>query len=156
MGVLIFVGIFCAILLGDIAIKMHVEKTVKEGEEQETINGRIQIRNVHNQGMMLGVLSKYPYIVKWMSAGMGIVLTLYYIILLCRKGKWLEKMGLSMVLAGAWSNIYDRMLKGYVVDYFGIRTKWKRLTDITYNLGDMFIFVGSIFVVLAAVFGRKK
>lgn len=59
--------------------------------------------------------------------------------------------------AGAWSNTFDRWIRGYVIDYVGFRTKWKKITEITYNLGDFFIMAGSVFMMLSSLFrGRKK
>ncbi len=58
-----------------------------------------------------------------------------------------QKIGLSMVLGGAISNLYDRLVKGYVVDYFSI--EFKRLKNVIFNLGDIFVFLGSL-VFLAA------
>ena len=53
-----------------------------------------------------------------------------------------QKIGLSMVLGGAISNLYDRLVKGYVVDYFSI--EFKRLKKVIFNLGDIFVFLGSL------------
>ena len=36
-----------------------------------------------------------------------------------------EKTALTLVLAGGASNLYDRLKRGYVVDYFSIQ--WKKL-----------------------------
>ena len=37
-------------------------------------------------------------------------------------------------------------MRGKVVDYLGFRTKWKKITKITYNLGDLAIFLGAFLV----------
>ena len=42
-----------------------------------------------------------------------------------KKGRVLEKTALTLVLAGGASNLYDRLKRGYVVDYFSIQ--WKKL-----------------------------
>ena len=55
-----------------------------------------------------------------------------------KKGCLAQKIGLSMVLGGAISNLYDRLVKGYVVDYFSI--EFKRLKKVIFNLGDIFVF----------------
>ena len=59
-----------------------------------------------------------------------------------KKGCLVQKIGLSMVLGGAISNLYDRLVKGYVVDYFSI--EFKRLKKVIFNLGDIFVFLGSL------------
>ena len=48
------------------------------------------------------------------------------------------------------SNIFDRFTRGYVVDY--IRIKVKGLDKVIFNLGDIFILVGSLMM----PFGTKK
>lgn len=58
-----------------------------------------------------------------------------------KKGRVLEKTALTLVLAGGASNLYDRIRRGYVVDYFSIQ--WKQLKKVVFNLGDIFIFAGS-------------
>lgn len=58
-----------------------------------------------------------------------------------KKGRVLEKTALTLVLAGGASNLYDRLKRGYVVDYFSIQ--WKKLKKVVFNLGDIFIFAGS-------------
>ena len=57
------------------------------------------------------------------------------------RGRILEKLALTLTLAGGVSNLYDRMKRGYVVDYFSIQ--WKKLKKVVFNLGDIFIFAGS-------------
>ena len=54
-----------------------------------------------------------------------------------KKGRVLEKTALTLVLAGGASNLYDRLKRGYVVDYFSIQ--WKKLKKVVFNLGDIFI-----------------
>ena len=47
----------------------------------------------------------------------------------------------ALITAGGLSNLYDRLKRGYVVDYFSIRCKY--LEKVVFNLGDFFIFAGS-------------
>ena len=66
-----------------------------------------------------------------------------------KKGSYLKKAGLSLGVAGAWSNTLDRWMRGYVVDYIGFQTSDEKLTKITYNLGDFFLAAGSILILLS-------
>lgn len=45
------------------------------------------------------------------------------------------------ILGGAVSNLYDRMIRHYVVDYFSIQCG--KLKKVVFNLGDIFVFLGS-------------
>ena len=57
--------------------------------------------------------------------------------------------------AGAWSNTFDRCARGHVVDYIGFRSENKRISDVTYNLGDFFLAAGGVITLLASVFRRE-
>ena len=58
--------------------------------------------------------------------------------------------------AGAWSNTFDRWIRGYVIDYVGFKTRWEKITRITYNLGDFFRAAGAVLMMLSSVFHFKK
>ena len=75
--------------------------------------------------------------------------------LLFRKGNALEKLSFSLVLGGAISNVYDRFVRKYVVDYVGFRSKWKKISDITFNLGDFGIFAGALGIILSALLPKR-
>ena len=64
------------------------------------------------------------------------------------KGKMLLKTGLSFLLGGAFSNTYDRMIRGYVVDYFGFQVKNENLQKIVFNISDFCIAIGAALCVL--------
>jgi signal peptidase II len=55
------------------------------------------------------------------------------------------------LLAGGASNAYDRVKRGYVVDYFIINKGWLKRT--IFNLADMFLFLGGV---ICAVTGKKR
>ena len=61
--------------------------------------------------------------------------------ILPQKGKNVQKFGIAVILGGAVSNLYDRMIRHYVVDYFSIQCG--KLKKVVFNLGDIFVFLGS-------------
>ena len=76
--------------------------------------------------------------------------------LLPKKGQLLEKTALTFAIGGALSNLYDRMVRGYVIDYFSIQ--WKKLKKVVFNLGDLFIFAGAALLLISEVIqaGKEK
>lgn len=58
--------------------------------------------------------------------------------------------------AGAWSNTFDRWIRGYVIDYVGFKTKWEKITRITYNLGDFFPAAGAVLMMRLRCFILRK
>ena len=97
----------------------------------------------------MSLLKEYPQFVKYTSLVMTAILTIWDILCLRKKGSYLKKAGLSLGVAGAWSNTLDRWMRGYVVDYIGFQTSDEKLTKITYNLGDFFLAAGSILILLS-------
>ena len=49
--------------------------------------------------------------------------------------------------AGAWSNTFDRWIRGYVIDYAAVKCRHQKLSKITFNLGDVLIGI-DVFVVI--------
>ena len=137
----------------DLWIKSRVEKKIKRGEEIPVCRGKILLRHVHNEGMALNMLDRYPKAVKWISIVMTGLVAVYALCLFGKHKNGLEKISLSFLIGGAVSNLYDRIKRKYVVDYIGFKTKWKKLTDITFNIGDFSIFAGAIGFILS---GFKK
>lgn len=136
----------------DLAVKQEIEERMEKGGEKPVSGGRILLRRVHNRGFALNCLEEHPKAVKYGSLLAGALCAGAGMQLFLKKGQWVRKTGMMLILSGAFSNLYDRILRGYVVDYFGIRTKWKKFTDITFNLGDIFIFSG----IAMLFYGKKK
>ena len=75
----------------------------------------------------MSLLKEYPQFVKYTSLVMAAILTVWDILCLRKKGSYLKKAGLSLGVAGAWSNTLDRWMRGYVVDYIGFQTSDEKL-----------------------------
>lgn len=145
---MIYAGIALAILIVDLGIKYHIERHRKMQQENNILKDIIIIRKHHNKGIALNTLDQHTRIVKGMSVGMTILIA---ITTLCtcfgRRNKESSigrKTGLAFVLGGALSNTYDRIVRGYVVDYFSFNVKWKKLRNVIFNIADLFIFIGAI------------
>lgn len=140
----------------DLGIKQYVEKYVKKEEERSIWKKRGILRKVHNRGMMMNKLERHPLFVQLASVFAGGILLICQAMLLKRQGQEKEKLGLALMTAGAVSNTYDRLRRGYVVDYLAIKTKHKKLTDMTFNLGDAAIFAGAVLALIGAFTGGGK
>ena len=151
--------------LTDLAVKKEIEarpdeefpKTVKEsgglirlyknhnpgfsfGFMKES-GGLIRLYKNHNPGFSFGFMKEYPKLVEMVPVCMLSAVAGAWAYVIGKKGRVLEKTALTLVLAGGASNLYDRLKRGYVVDYFSIQ--WKKLKKVVFNLGDIFIFAGS-------------
>lgn len=149
-----------AVIAGvDLGIKAYVEKDVKENEERSIWRGRGIVRKVHNHGLMLNRMEKHPLVVRLASVfALGIVL-MWQAFLMRKSGYFMEKVGASLMAGGALSNTCDRVKKGYVVDYVAFAGKNKKISDVTFNLGDFAIFGGAVLMALGGMFsgnGKKQ
>lgn len=94
-------------------------KTVKES------GGLIRLYKNHNPGFSFGFMKEYPKLVELIPVCMLSAVAGAWAYVIGKKGRVLEKTALTLVLAGGASNLYDRLKRGYVVDYFSIQ--WKKL-----------------------------
>ena len=72
----------------------------------------------------------------------GILGVWAYLLLRGKKGSNKQKLALSLLLAGASSNLYDKITRDYVIDYINIPKG--RIKNLYFNLGDVFILIGSL------------
>ena len=71
-----------------------------------------------------------------------------------KKGFW-KKSGLSLMAAASASNLFDRIVRGHVLDYVGFRCEDRQLAGITYNFADFFIAAGTVITIIAKLFSPR-
>lgn len=140
------------IIGGLAALDLGIKSVIESGEEDTfprdlpRSKGLVKIHRNHNSGFPFGFLKERPELVKGVpllviSAMAGALCAL------CQdKGRTAQKAGIAIIIGGAVSNLYDRVIRGYVVDYFTI--EWEPVKKVVFNLGDMFVFFGSAVIVL--------
>lgn len=140
------------IIGGLAALDLGIKSVIESGEEDTfprdlpRSKGLVKIHRNHNSGFPFGFMKERPELVKGVpllviSAMAGALCAL------CQdKGRIAQKAGIAIIIGGAVSNLYDRVIRGYVVDYFTI--EWEPVKKVVFNLGDMFVFFGSAVIVL--------
>lgn len=145
---MIFISIIIAIAAAEAVIKQVREQNGVSGEKKPFLKGKLYLTKYHNYGAFLNLGQKRPEFVKGLSAGLCLICTIVFVFSMGTKGKTLLKTGLSILLGGAYSNTYDRLVRGYVVDYFGFQVKNERLGNIVFNISDFCIMIGAFISVL--------
>ena len=159
MLILLLMSFTMILGLVDIVIKFYVEGNIARGEKCEIMNGKVEIRKEYNEGFALNIMDERPQDVRVASAFTAVFLTIYQCLTLLRKKHFGRKLGLSLMVAGAWSNTFDRWVHKYVIDYIGFKTKSDKVNRLTFNLGDFYIILGGGFILLSVLFHkvcRKK
>ena len=148
--ILIAIGLFAI----DWKIKNYVEQNHKVGHKKDILDGKVTLKKQYNKGFCLNILDDKVGIVKKVSALVFTLLVFAFLLILPQKNKCLKKLGLSICLGGAASNVLERFKRGYVIDYFSIN--YKSLKKLVFNLADIFVIIGSGIVFLYSLFSNKQ
>lgn len=140
-----FILLSAGIFLLETLIKQKREENT---ENKEYLSGNVQITTYHNYGAFLNGGDKKPFVVKMMSILLTIGLTALFIFTFTRYGKKQLRVGLAFLLGGAYSNTYDRLKRGYVVDYLNFPKMPGRIKNIVFNISDFCIMIGACLIVI--------
>lgn len=147
---MVYILIAAAVIAGDLLIKNHIERTKRMQEEKVLPGGKLVIRRYHNKGAFLNLGEEKSALMRALSVGLTFFVLVLFVGSLTRKGNRLLRTGLSLLLGGAFSNTYDRLYRGYVVDYFSFRTGIRALDRVVFNLADFAIMIGALCTALQA------
>ncbi len=137
--------------LTDLYVKSGIENTDDSELPYEVpgTKGKIVLRKSHNPGLVMGLIKQFPAAVKVIPAAALAVFSVFWLGLMSIRGHIAEKIAATFILAGGAGNLVDRLMRGYVVDWFSV--KIGALKNIVFNLSDMFVFIGgAIFALLTA------
>ena len=150
MAILGFSLMAMAIFLLDLWIKNHIEHSRKEGAETAVCGGRLLIRRYHNKGAMLDAGAGRSSLVAALSVALTLGLTVLFVLTFSGKGSKMLKAGLALLLGGAYSNTYDRLVRKYVVDYVSFPVKNQKIRNVVFNISDFCIMIGALLMVLGS------
>ena len=133
--------------VADLAVKNEIERQDASTfpREMKGTKGWIKLYKNHNSGFSFGFL-KGSRLVQLVPLCITSGIAGAWAYMMSVRGRVAEKLALTLVLAGGLSNLLDRLMRGYVVDYFAIQ--WKALKKVVFNLADIFIIFGSLILVL--------
>ena len=150
---LLLIGLFFAI---DFFLKNCIETAPNQALPKIILNGYLELRRLHNKGLSGGRFKETPRLATIIAGICLLCISLIMLPLLFKKGSRLGKLAISMILGGAAGNFFDRLGRGYVVDYIGFpKVKPKILRKYVYNLADLLIFLGSGILLLKELFEKN-
>ena len=134
---------------GALALDTVIKKKREKNKQiKEYLDGNIRIMTYHNYGAFLNCGDKKPFVVKVISVLLVFILTFVYVMTFTKFGSKQLRMGLALVLGGAYSNTYDRVKRGYVVDYLNFPKIPFKIRNIVFNISDFFIIIGACLIVI--------
>ncbi|HBM81782.1 MAG: signal peptidase II [Clostridiales bacterium] len=103
-----------------------------------------------NKGAAFSILQNQ----RWFFISVTIVFIFFamYYLFLHKNENIILKIGLSMVIGGAIGNLIDRIIPGYVVDFFDFRA----VNFAIFNVADCGIVIGSILLGYYLIFISEK
>ena len=124
-----------------------LDNSIKEKIEDGTINngviektkGFAEIEKHHNKGLPLNKLDNHTKEITAVSVAMMFFQALNTLNDALEDDDSVKDAANALIMAGALSNTYDRVERGYVVDYLKIGRK-----KAIYNISDFFIITGVI------------
>ena len=129
-------------------IKNYIDAVYDSSKQELIFKNKILLRKYHNHGAFLNIMETKKKLLYMISIMFTLLISFFFLFTLFHKGNGILKLGLSLLLGGAFSNTYDRLSKNYVVDYFSFCSPFPKLNQVVFNISDFCILVGSLLVVL--------
>jgi signal peptidase II len=125
------------LLLGDIISKNFVFKLIDLNNFIE-LTYFFDLTHIHNFGISFGLFA--GDLPSWFLSLIGILITCFIIYIMVKSENIIEKWALIMIIAGGISNIFDRMINGYVIDF--VYLHYKNMYWPAFNFADIYISIG--------------
>jgi signal peptidase II len=150
-------GTMAVVVALDQVTKAIVRQLLPLGESRSLIPDFLDLTHVHNTGAAFGLLNavEFPYksLVMIGIAAVALVAIAVYATQLGFHER-MARFGLALILAGAFGNLIDRAVFGFVVDFVDVY--WRTTHFWAFNVADSAITVGAILVLLDMIgLGRR-
>ena len=139
---MLWILIAAAVCAGDLLVKHYIDTHKEENYHESVVGGHIIITRFHNPGAMLGWMKDKPKMLMGVTIlGIGVLAgglmgSLY------KKKSVLIRLGLALLLGGAASNAYDRIMKLQTISESALdRSGWSGLSSIS----EIWLFLLAVF-----------
>ncbi|MDA9733692.1 signal peptidase II [Candidatus Pelagibacter sp.] len=113
----------------------------------------LNISLIWNEGIAFGLFS-FSQTILYDILTLFISLVIIIILIMLIKSNDLRKYPLLMILGGAIGNLYDRVFYKAVPDFIDVHVN--NFHWFIFNVADIFISIGVIFMILIEIIGNKK
>ena len=131
--------VFC-----DLVAKFFVKKNFLLNESKQ-LNQFLDLVYIQNYGVSFGFLS--GLVSYWILVIVGLIVTVLIYYLMIRSNKRVEKLAYFIIIIGALSNILDRIINSYVVDFISLH--YNNFYWPAFNLADIYITIGIIMLIIS-------
>tara|TARA_Y100000591_G_C21370661_1_gene468644 strand:+ start:44 stop:517 length:474 start_codon:yes stop_codon:yes gene_type:complete len=130
---------------------INISEEIKNNEiyQSEFINFQL----IWNEGIAFGLLSFENDFI-YHSISLLITLIILILIIMLIKSKNVEKIGFALISGGAIGNLFDRIMFKSVPDFIDFHIN--NFHWFIFNIADIFITIGVLWLILAEFFVKKK
>ena len=142
-------GLILVIVILDQITKALIRANLPLHESRTIFAGWLDLTHVQNTGAAFGLMNNVdfpykPYVMIGVAA-LALVAIAAYGTQLGFQDR-LARIGLALILGGAFGNLIDRAIFGHVVDFVDVY--WNDVHFWAFNVADAAISVGAVFVIL--------
>ncbi len=151
----IWVAVVAVLIFIDIISKYLITANLDLGQKIDVIPGFFSLYHVVNKGSAFSFLADKAwgiYVLTAFSVVMGIAL---FVLMIYTAGNGFKviSFALSLLSAGAFGNLIDRIRLGHVIDF--LRFDFGSYTFPIFNFADICAVCGTIIIISAGVFANK-
>ena len=146
---MIYYFIILLIIVVDRIIKTWISSNMQIGESIPIINEFFHITYIHNEGAAFSLMEG-QWLVLILFPMMAIMVGL--LILFIKRRKWNRVLlsSISLICAGGIGNLIDRVILGYVIDFFDFRV------FPIFNIADISICIGCALLLIDTIILDRK
>ena len=152
-------NIFYFIVILSIFLLDRISKILIVNFSEEIRNNEIyqskflNFQLIWNEGIAFGLLSFENDFI-YHSISLLITLIILILIIMLIKSKNVEKIGFALISGGAIGNLFDRIMFKSVPDFIDFHVN--NFHWFIFNIADIFITIGVLWLILAEFFVKKK
>ena len=113
--------------------------------------GVFHLTYVENTGAAFGILRGHRWVFMLLS-GIAVAAIVIYLVVRCRQTPMFEGIMLSLIAAGGIGNMIDRLIDGFVVDFFDFTL----INFAVFNVADSCVTVGAVLLIIYLIAAELK
>ena len=133
--------------------KIYVINLIESNQKELIVNDFLNLTLNWNRGIGFGLLS-FDASMVYHAISALILLIIIYLIYIMVKSDDTGKIIISLIIGGALGNFYDRLNYFAVPDFIDFHIN--NFHWFTFNIADIFISIGIIFILLREIFFKKQ
>ena len=124
------------------------------GKSLETFIPFIDLLLIYNSGIAFGIFDNGSVFTSYILLILTLLISLYLIWMIINESEVNKKIALSIIAAGAFGNILDRINDGQVTDFLHLEIL--NFSFFIFNFADAFITIGALLIIYFEIIYKPK